>query len=158
MAAPSATARGTPAGKPLQSGHSTKITIALNPTISFWEKTVSGGGVNTGDKIDITTMFNTRYATFAPQPLLEPEDITATCAYDPNVLTQLNSVAGVETTLTVTHPDGSTEAWYGFIMSAVRGENTRGEQPTIEVTFGVSNWDASNDVEAGPTVVSVSGT
>jgi hypothetical protein len=158
MAAPSATARQSPAGKPLQSGHPTKITLAIDPDISFWEKTVSGGGVVSGDKINITTMFNTRWRTFAPQPLIESPDITATCAYDPAVLTQLVAACGVETTLTVTHPDGSTEAHYGFLMSAERGENSESEQPTIDVTFAVTHWDSANDVEAGPTLVSVSGT
>lgn len=158
MAAPSATARQTPTGKPLQSGHPTKITLAIDPDISFWEKAVTPGGVNNGDKINITTMFNTRRRTFAPRPLIEYEDIKATCAYDPVILTQCDAACGVETTITVTHPDGSTEAHYGFLMSAVKGEHTEGEQPTIEVTMCLSSWDSSADAEAGPTLTNVTGT
>lgn len=158
MAAPSATARSTPGGKFLKSGHPTKITISLDPDISFWEKAVTPGGRTNGDKIDTTNMFCTRHRTFAPRPLIEYEDIKATCAYDPTVNTQIDTILGVEGTVTVTHPDGSTEAHYGYIQSSTAGENTEGNQPTIEVTFVITSWDDSADVEAGPTYTNVTGT
>jgi hypothetical protein len=158
MAAPSATARSTPGGKWLKSGHPTKITISLDPDISFWEKAVKTFGRTNGDKIETTTMFNTRRRTFAPRPLIEYTDVEATCAYDPAVATQLDAILGVEGTVTVTHPDGSTEAAFGYLMSWEPDENSEGEQPTASVVFVVTSWDDSADVEAGPTLVSVSGT
>ncbi len=158
MAAPSPTARQTPVGIWLDSGHSTKITIGADPDISFWEKTVTPPGMDAGDAIDTTTMHSTRYITKAPQPLVDMTDISGTASYDPAVLTQIVAVLGVKTTITVTFPDGTTWAVYGFLRSFAPQENSRPNQPVANYTITVTNWDPSNRVEVGPAVASVTGT
>jgi hypothetical protein len=158
MAAPSPTARQAPVGIWLDSGHSTKITLGNRPAISFWEKTVTPFSVDSGDAIDTTTMHNTRYVTKAPQPLLDLGDISGSCSYDPNVLVDLVLYTGLKTTITVTHPDGSTWAAYGYLKSFAPQENSRPNQPVANYTIIITNYDPANHTEVGPAVASVAGT
>ena len=158
MAAPSATARGTPSGKFLEDGFSTKVTIGSLTTISFWERTVKPMGWDSEGKINISTMFNTEFRTFAPKALITNTDITGKCLYDPAVVTQVRSVIRQETTITVRHPDGSTDAAFGFLDKFEPDENQEGTEPMASFTICITNWDATNDVEAGPVNTSVTGT
>ncbi len=159
MAAPTPTARATPGGIALRSGHSTKITLAADTDIEFWEKEVTPPGFDSGDSIDVTTMFDVRYLGKAPQPLIDVTDITCTVAYDPGVITSIKANTGLETTITVTHPDGTTWAQFGYLKSFMPQSHTRSEQPTAEVTFVVTNRDrAASWVEAGPVLTNVAGT
>lgn len=158
MTAPAATARGTPAGIPLFDGFSTKITLAANPTVSFWEKDAQPPAYDGGDPIDITTMHNVLYRTKAHRALIDIGDVQSKAAYDPNVLTQILSLVNVDTTITVTHPDGSTEAHYGFMRSFTRDTATEGAQPEATVVMCVTNYDHTAHAEAPPTIASVSGT
>ena len=158
MTAPAVTARGTPAGIPLFDGHSTKITFAANPTVSFWEKDVQPSAYDGGDAIPITTMHNVLYRTKAHRTLIEVGDVQSTVAYDPNVKTQILSLINVDTTITVTHPDGSTEAAYGFLKSFSPSSHQEGAQPEAAVVIVITNYDHAAHVEAGPTLASVSGT
>jgi hypothetical protein len=158
MSAPAATVRQAPTGIWLDSGHSTKITLANNPSISFWEKTVTPPGFDAGDAIDTTNMHNVRYVSKAPQPLIDMTDISGTCSYDPGVLTQIEAIMGIHTTVTVTHPDGTTWAQYGFLKSFTPQENSRNNQPMANYTIVITNYDRTGHVTAGPTVVSVAGT
>lgn len=159
MAAPSATARGTPSGIPLRSGHSTKITFASQPTISFWEKTVTPSGYDNGDPIDTKTMHDVRYRGKAPRPLIESTDISISVAYDPNVLNAIKSLIGVEDTITETFPDGSSKAEFGFLKSFTPQENSEENQPMADVTIVITNRDPhASWAEAGPVITNVPGT
>lgn len=158
MAAPAATARQSPVGIWLDSGHSTKITIGLDPDISFWEKTVTPPGFDAGDAIDTTNMHNVRYVSKAPQPLIDMTDISGTASYDPAVLSQIEAVMGIKTTITITFPDGSTWAAYGFLKAFTPQENSRNNQPMANYTAVITNYDPTNHLQVGPTVTSVAGT
>jgi len=158
MAAPTPTARGTPDGIPLREGYQTLVTVAADPTIELWEKTVTPPGFEGGDPVDFSTMHNTQYFTKAPQTLIDVTDITFVAAYDPEILTILESLINVNTTITVTLPDGSTWAVYGYIKSFIPGEISRRNPPEATVTVVVTNWDPVNSVEAGPAVAEVPGT
>lgn len=159
MAAPAPTVRSTPAGIPLRDGHSTKVTFAADPDVSLWEKTVQPPGVDGGDPIDTKTMFNVDWETFAARQLKKLTDVVFTAAYDPNCLNQLVELTNVETTITITFPDGTTWAAYGWLRTAEFDPNEEGTMPTGTFTITLSNTDSANDyVEAGPVVASVSGT
>ena len=110
MAAPTPTVRGTPAGIKLKDGYSTKLTPALNTTISFWEKSLAMPGLDGGDPIDQVTMHNVAYRTMAPRALITLSPFDVKVAYDPNVINQIISLINRETTYTTTLPDGSTRA------------------------------------------------
>lgn len=158
MAAPTPTVRGTPAGLRLKNGHSTKITFNRFPTVQFWEETVQPPGVDGGDAIETTTMHNTAWRTNAPRNLktLTPGNVKA--SYDPTVFnTIVNSMINIEDTITVTFPDGSTLAFFGYLQKFEPAELKQGEQPEATISFVPTNMDATG-AEQAPVLTSVAGT
>lgn len=151
MAAPTATARSTPVGAALRNGHGTKITFAADPDISFWEKQVTPPALEGGDAIDVTTMFNVAVKSKAAPELVDVGDTTATVAYTPEVLAQIIALINVETTITLTHPNGDTWAFYGYLKSFTPQTNTTNGQPEAQIVVVATNTDSANDyVEAVP--------
>lgn len=158
MAAPTPTARGTPAGIKLRDGFVSKITFARKPNVKFWEKAVTPAGVDGGPKIDQTTMFNTMRTTYAPQSLYDMTDGSARVAYDPDVLNEiLTDMINVPDVITQTWRDGSTYADYGYLQSFRLETLTRGQQPEATVTFVWIGADTSG-TEYAPVITAVSGT
>lgn len=158
MAAPTPTVRQTPAGLKLQDGYQSLLTFARDPDISIWEKSVQPPGVDTGDAIETTTMWNDDWRTKAPRALKEMTEFQITFAYDPACYTQIINIAGIPDTLTLKWGDGSTLAFYGFLKDVEFGELVEGEFPEGTATIVPTNWDHANDAESGPTLASVSGT
>jgi len=158
MAAPSTTVRQTPAGARLTDGFPTKIAFSRDPDISFWETEVTPPGIDGGDAVETSTMFNTDWRTMAPRRLKTLTDATITAAYDPNVFNQLVELCNEEGSVTVTFSDGSTLSFYGYLKMAEPGACVEGEMPTMEITVVPTNYDPTNKVEAAPVLVSVSGT
>lgn len=156
MAAPTATARQTPAGIPLKSGHPTKVTISLDPDISFWEVEVTPVGLDGGPSIDQTTMFNTTFMTKAEGDLVDVTDLQGTCAYDPAVLSQIIAVINRPAVITERYKDGSTYAYHGYLQSFTRQSHVRGQQPRATFTIVATNWDGT--AEQAPVLTSVAGT
>lgn len=158
MAAPVATVRSSPSGIKLKDGFSTKITFATDDNIEFWEKSVKPPGIDGGDSIPQTTMHNTAWRTMAPRQLKTLTESSTTVAYDPVLYTSILALINVETTITVTFPDGSTLAFYGFLQKFEPSELKEGEQPEASVTITPTNFDPTNHVEAAPVLASVAGT
>lgn len=156
--APTPTARQTPAGIKLDDGYQTLVTFAAVPTISFWEKTVTPPGLDGGDGIDTTTMWNSDWRTKSPRSLVTMTDFTMTAAYDPNLYNSILSLLNRETTVTVTFPDGSTLAFYGFLKSFEPDSLSEGEQPVCTITVVPTNQDPTTGAEQAPVLTSVSGT
>jgi len=158
MAAPVATARGTPTGIALREGFRTKITFASNPTISFWEKQTDPPGLDGGPPIDQTTQFNTLYRTRYPRTLIDVTQITInSAAYDPNVYGAITTLINRPDTITVLFGDGSTIAFFGYLQSFKPSPMDEGAQPTCSLTIVPTNMDATF-VEQAPVIVSVAGT
>lgn len=158
MAAPSATSRGTPSGIKLEDGFSTLVTLEDASTLGIWETEVTPPGYEGGDAIPTTTMHNSSLRTFAPSQLKTLTECSFTGAFDPGAYTTVASNINVEQTITVTFPDGSTVAFFGYLMSFQPNGMSEGEFPLADVTIQPTNWDPDNNEEAGPTVSSVAGT
>lgn len=148
MAAPTPTTRETPLGIPLKDGFPTKITIEDDPDISFWEKTVQPPGLDGGDKIDISTMHNTTYRTYIPRSLKELTDGRCRVAYDPDIYDEILARINVNDVITITFPDGSTLAFWGFIRTFEPQEIAEGGQPEADVQFSPTNYDGSAEQAA----------
>lgn len=157
MGAPTPTARVTPAGRMLENGYQSLLTFEANPNIALWEKGVQPPGVDGGEKIDVTTMWNTSVRTFAPQALGEITDGSMTCAYDPRVYPQIIALRNVRTTITVTFPNGDNLAFYGYLQKFEPGELKDGEFPEATVTIVSTNRDSSG-VEQAPVLTELFGT
>jgi hypothetical protein len=157
MAAPTPTARQDPAGIRLEDGYRTLVTFASIPTASLWEISITPPGMDGGDPVDTTTMHNDDYRTMAPRALITLTEFTFTAAYDPNFYNQLLTIVNVETTVTVTFPDGSTLAFFGFLQKIEPEELVEGTMPTVSVTVCPTNTD-STGAEQPPVLTSVAGT
>lgn len=157
MAAPTPTTRVTPVGLRLRDGFRTKFTFANDSDLSVWEISGKPPSYDGGDPIDLRTMWDTKYVPKWPRGLIEVGPATMKVAYDPAVLTQIVAIINTATTITVTYPDGSTEAYFGYLRSFERDELTDGEMPTATVTIEATMLDSSF-AEQAPVLASVAGT
>lgn len=159
MAAPSAhNTRVDPSSAtviPLRDGHPTKITFKADTNIEFWEKTVTPPGIDGGDAVDGTTMFNTTWRVQRPRTLKTLTEASLTAAYDPVLYTSIVTAINREDEVTVTFPDGSQVTFWGYLKSFTPNEHVEGEQPTAEVMIVPTNWDTTNQAEGGPLVTTV---
>lgn len=159
MAAPSATSRGTPDGIALCDGFSSLVTLGSDATIELWEKSVKPPSVDGGDAIKTTTMHNSAWHTYRARQLLDLLPVTFKAAYDPDVYDELTARVNDDTdTITVRFSDGSTVAFFGFLQKFEPDELVEGEPPTATCTIHPTNWDTTNSVEAGFTLVEVAAT
>jgi hypothetical protein len=133
----------------LDDGYQTLITFSANPTVKFWEKTVTPPGVDGGGPTDTTTMRNTTWRTQAPKFLKTLTEGSITVAYDPEALIEAKDMINVNQQITISFPDGSSLTFWGWMNSIEPGEHTEGEQPTADVSLQPSNMD-STGAEVGP--------
>ncbi len=155
---PTATARQTPLGIKIDDGHQTLVTFASDPDISLWEKSVTPPGEDGGDPIETTTMHNVTWRQMAARALRTLTPMTFTAAYDPIIYDSVAAIINLETTITVTFPDGSTLAFYGYLQKFEPGELVEGTQPEVTVTVVPTNSDPVDRTEQAPVLVEVSGT
>jgi hypothetical protein len=150
MAAPTPTARVEPTGAKLKEGHATKITLAIDTNIEFWEKEVTPPGIEGGEPVMQGDMFSLVWETRVPQALKDMTEVAVTANYDPAVMASAVAAINVPTTITITWPPGGTLAFYGFMRSFKPNPLKKGEQPNAAVVIVPTNWDHINGVEAGP--------
>lgn len=157
--APTPTARGTPAGIDLKEGFPIKLTLSLLPTAGYREITVKGSGIDGGDAIEISTQHNTARETYYPRVLKKNDEVTAECAFDPNIYSTLESIVNNPNNVTTeTLPDGSTYCYWSVLRKIERSEMKKGERPTITLTITVTNYDPVAHVEVLPVYTDVAGT
>tara|TARA_R110002167_G_scaffold46072_1_gene137792 strand:- start:2 stop:454 length:453 start_codon:yes stop_codon:yes gene_type:complete len=136
----------------LDDGFATTITLANGTTL--YEKSVTPPGLDGGGAIDTTTMRNTLYRTNSPKSLITLSECSVTVAYDPNAYSAIITTLNTNQLITVTFPDGTTIAFWGWLNSFTPGEATEGEQPTAEMNVVPSNHNnAAPPVEVAPAIV-----
>jgi hypothetical protein len=155
-AAPTPTARSSPTGIKLPDGYQSKITIGSNVVVNLFEKTTKPPGLDSGEPIDTTTMFNSKYRTFKLRQLITLTPVDYKCAYDPSVITDLLGQVGQNLVITQSFYDGSTVAYWGGIQKFVPEEMEEGKMPMATVTIVPTNTDNSG-AEQAPVVASVAG-
>ncbi len=114
------------------------------------EKGVTPPAIEGGGKIDLTTMRNSNVRTFYPKQLYTLGDASVVVAYDPTAYDEIQSMIGVNQTITITFPDSTTLAYWGSIDNFAPNESVEGEQPTAVLTIIATNLDDS-DEETEPT-------
>lgn len=137
----------------LDDGHQTLVTFAADPTVLFYEKTVTPPGVDGGGEIDITLMQNSTWRTRSPKSLITLSEASMTVAYDPATYDEIIALVNVITWITVTFPDGSNLGFYGWLDKFEPGELVEGEQPTADITIMPSNQGGVAGAEAAPQYV-----
>jgi len=138
----------------IDDGFSTKITFGSQPSgtgpgITFWEKTVTPPGMDAGGENDTTTMRNTLYRTKSPKKLITMTEMSATVSYDPIFYDDIVDMIKDNQLITITFPDSSTVAFYGWLDKFIPGEIVEGEQPTADITIIPSNQTDAG-VETAP--------
>lgn len=137
--APAPTAPVLPGGSYLTDGYRTLFTFKNNPAIQLWVTLEGGlkpGGFDTEGEIKIGTMHAKRFRMKASKKLITHQPTTLTCFYDPAVLSVLTASIlnggqlGFETTITLTFPDSSTWAFYGYLNKFEPGDHKEGVAPT----------------------------
>lgn len=129
----------------IDDGHGTKYTFSENPTVKFWEKSVTPPGLSGGGANDTTTLRNETFRTKAPRKLLDVSDSSCTVAYDPEVFSDILDMLLVNQEITVTFPDGATLKFWGWVDTFTPGACEEGSQPTADITVIVSNQNASGE-------------
>ena len=133
-----------------EDGFSTLIAFGQGAAV-FVAKTVTPPGIQLGGANDISGMENTLYRTKASKKLIDLTDIQSTGYYDSSVLSSFIALLGVNVAITLTFPDASTLAVYGFLDSFVPGSSEEGSAPEGTVTIVVSNRDnATPPAESAP--------
>jgi len=158
MAAPTPTTRVLPVGYRLQDGQYSHITLAEDPAIQFWEKTVKPGGVDGGDPVPQTTMFNNAWRTFAPKVLRTLTEVNGKAAYDPGCIVGIVAMCNFPTVCTVKWPTNATWCFYSFLQKVEFDALEEGKQPELTYTIAPTNYDYVNNVEAGPVFTAAAGT
>ena len=126
--------------------------------MQIWEKTVKPPGIDGGDPIPQTTMHNDKWRTFAPKRLLTLTEVSGKAGYDPHVYPGLIAMINLPCSVTVHFPDNAQISFYGFLQKVEVDEHEEGVMPELNYTIGITNWDYTNFVEAGPLYTDASGT
>lgn len=136
--------------KVLGDGFKTTISFASNPSVKFFEKDVTPPGISGGGANDTTTMRNTAWRTKQPKKLKTLSTAQAMCAYDPDVYTDIVSMINVNQLITITFPDNSTLAFWGWVDEFTPEQIKEGDQPTATVKIECSNQNDAG-AEVAPT-------
>jgi len=146
-----------PVGIKLGDGYQTLMVWAdstgTQVPVSFWIITVKPVGLDGGDPVDTTTMWNIEWHTKHPRFLANQTDATGTAAYDPQFYNNIIASFNKNGTITVRFPDGSTVAFYGYLQKFDPGELKEGEMPTAAITFIATNTDPVDGTEQAPVYV-----
>lgn len=158
MAAPIFATRALPLAVRLDCGYQSLVVWKSKENLAIFEKTVQPPSPNGGDAIRTSTMLNSTYETKAPQRLIGHDDAAVVAAYDPHVLSVLNStLLNVQDSISFIYPDGSAEVYWGYLQHAAKSPLQKDQQPEMTLTIVITNWDPVNCVEAGPVFVSGTG-
>jgi hypothetical protein len=127
----------------LDDGYQTLVSFSANPSVSFWERTVTPPGLDGGGPTTTTTMHNTALRTFAPKFLITMTESSCVVAYDPVFYDEALQMLNVNQLITITFPDGSSLQFWGWLDKFVPNEHQEGEQPTAQVSINPSNQNDS---------------
>ena len=111
---------------------------------------LSGLGLDGGEKLDATSLDNTTWKTYLPQSLIDVPNLSFTAAYEPDEFAVLVSEINVNQSITLTFasPLGNIVFW-GYLKSFTPAEAGVGERWTATGEIVVTNMNGSN-VETGP--------
>jgi hypothetical protein len=128
-----------------------QILINLGGAAAIHVKTLTPPAMQNGDAIDVTSQDNATFKTKALQALIDYGEISGTCSWDPVVYHDgdLRDLLGVNASMTITFPDGSTLQFWGGLVTFEPGEFSIGEEPVADFTIVPTLRNASG-VETAP--------
>ena len=142
----------------MEDGFSTTISFSSSElsssdvlTLYMQEKEVTPPGVDGGEKIDVTTMRNTSWRTFAPRNLKTLMEAPINVAWDPGLYDEMNAMINDNQEITITLPDTATIVFWGFVKSFTPGAHVEGLQPMAAVSIEPTNRNAAG-AEIAPVI------
>lgn len=133
----------------MNDGFSTIISFPSHPSIAFEEKTVTPPGVSGGGANDTTTMRNSDWRTRQPKLLKTLSDSGVEVAWDPAAYDDIMELINDNQLITITFPDSSTFAFYGWVDEFTPNDHEEGSQPTANLVIIPSNQTDAG-VETAP--------
>ncbi len=133
------TPRTAPTGAAMQDGYKTVIAFAADPDILLWEESVQPPGVDGGEKMSMTTMFNDEWHTFAAQALKMLTDSAITCKYVPAAYPLIVALVNINGWITIHFPNLGTLDFVGYLQSAIPNSHEIGTPPTIALKINPTN-------------------
>lgn len=133
----------------IDDGFSTIYTFSDKPSIAFYERETTPPGVEGGGANDTTNMRNTEWRTRAPKKLKTLSDAGTTVMWKSEAYDDVVDMVNVNQLITLTFPDLSTLAFWGWLDVFKPNGHKEGEVATAMVTIIPSNQNDSG-VETGP--------
>lgn len=136
----------------IDDGHPCNLTFGADATVAVKFRTVKPPGLVGGGAINVTTHSNTVWRVNAPKKLKELSPATITCKYQPGVYVDIIAMINVNQLLTMTFPDNTTIAFYGFINSFEPSAMQQGEEPTATMEIIPTLVHTSTGAETAPVI------
>lgn len=157
MAAPTPTARQTPAGTRPNDGHKTLIVLANIPTAPIWEEDVTplGGEVKT---FEIAHMHLNSYAQVGLGSLRRGKEVKVEGLYDPVMYSTLWAQLGVNQVITNHFPNHANVCFHGALTSIDPKGNKEGDRQAATFTITPTFSDPSDGSETAPVYTAGGGT
>ncbi len=124
---------------PLTDGFKTKIAFASDPDVAFWENSSTPPGIDGGEKVAMSNMFNVDWHTDAPQALKRLTDSSLNAFWNPKYLAEVLALINVNGWITVTFSDGTTLDFVGYLQSAIPQSFEIGQPPMIAIKINPTN-------------------
>lgn len=135
----------------IDDGHSTTISFSAGGSgmgVTMSEREVTPPGMSMGGENDTTTMRNGTWRTKAPKQLKTLTPCTVSVTYDSEIYDELLTLLGVNQLITITFPDDSTLAFWGWVDEFTPGNIVEGEPAVGDITIIPSNQNASQEETA----------
>ena len=134
----------------MDDGFSTIITLENVPTVKIYEKDVTPPGISAGGGIETTTMRSNVWRMMAPKQLKSLTPVSVTVAFATEGMDDIMAQIGINQLVTVSFPDGSSLAFYGWVDEFTPGKFAEGEQPTATMSIIPSLTHPTTGAEAAP--------
>jgi len=163
MASPEVITRVDPSAAPdsyryLTNGCISTIAFSADPNAPLFEIAVTPPGIDNGDEIDTTTMWNDTCRTKIGRCFDDWTPASMRVAYDPEFYSIYNNLLSQNQAITISFPNGDNLTFWGYMKSFIPSEMEDGVFPEADVEIVVSNWDHVNCVEACPVFQEATGT
>jgi len=137
-------------------GYQTRITFtsdalsSAEEALQFEIKELTPPGVSGGGAIDISTMSNETWRTFAAKSLKTLTPFSIVIAYDTALYEGMIDMCNDNQEIFITFPDDSVLTFWAYVDEFVPNAQIEGEQPTATVNIIPTCFDEDAGEEDGP--------
>jgi hypothetical protein len=141
----------------LVDGYQSLLGIANLGSVNIEIISINLPGINGGGEIDLTTMSNAAYRTRGSKSLKSMDTITATVAYSTDAYEDILGEVNTVQLFTITNPDTTTLALYGWMDTFVPSAYEEGSRPTATLTIVPGLRHSTTFAETAPAYTIPSG-